>query len=217
MQISGNKGKTVAVSNDYFLFLNLMGVAFFAVSGALMGYDKEVDGIGIIVLASVTALGGGTLRDILLSEPIFWVEQVYYLYSTYIAILLTILLIRHVSRLSQNYLLFFDAVGLGLFNIIGIEKSLINETGMVIAITMGVTTGVFGGLIRDVICKEIPLVMRGELYATACIAGGLAYAALLYLGAPYIWCILGALFTTMFLRLGAIHWGWQPRLYKKRD
>ncbi|GGW91802.1 hypothetical protein GCM10007391_27560 [Alteromonas halophila] len=182
-----------------------------------MGYDKEVDGIGVIVLASVTALGGGTLRDILLDEPIFWIDQVYYLYSTYIAILLTILSIRHVSRLSQNYLLFFDAVGLGLFNIIGIEKSLINETGMVVAITMGVTTGVFGGLIRDVICKEIPLVMRGELYATACIAGGLVYAALLYAGAPYAWCILGALFTTVFLRLGAIHWGWQPKLYRKKN
>ena len=182
-----------------------------------MGYQKEVDGIGVIVLASVTALGGGTLRDILLGQPIFWIDQVYYLYSTYFAILVTILFIRHVSKLSQNYLLFFDAVGLGLFNIIGIEKSLINETGMVVAITMGVTTGIFGGLIRDVICREIPLVMRGELYATACIAGGLVYAALLYLGAPYVWCILGALLTTVFLRLGAIYWGWQPKLYRKKD
>lgn len=204
------------MSSDYFLFLNLLGVAFFAISGALMGYEKEVDGIGIIVLASVTALGGGTLRDILLSQPIFWIEQVYYLYSTYFAILITILFIRHVSRLSQNYLLFFDAVGLGLFNIIGIEKALINETGMVVAITMGVTTGIFGGLMRDVICKEIPLVMRGELYATACIAGGLVYAALLYLGTPYAWCILGALFTTGFLRFGAIYWGWKPKLYRKK-
>ena len=205
-----------AVSNEWFHFLNVIGVAFFAISGTLMGYEKKVDGIGIAVLASVTALGGGTLRDILLNQPVFWVEDADYLISTYLSIIITIILIRHFSRISNYYLLLVDALGLALFNIVGIEKSLIEGTSMVVAITMGITTGVFGSLIRDVICREIPMVVRGELYATACIVGGLIYALLLYAGAPYLWCILASLSATIFLRLGAIHWGWQPRLYRRK-
>lgn len=205
------------MSSDWFHLLNVLGVAFFAISGTLAGYDKEVDGIGVTVLASVTALGGGTLRDILLNQPVFWIEDPDYLYSTYLAILITVLLIRHFSRISPQYFLIVDAVGLGLFNIVGIEKALIEGTSMVVAVTMGVTTGVFGSLIRDVICREIPLVMRGELYATACIAGGVAYAVFLYLSVPYLWCILGSLAITGCMRLAAVHFDWKPKLYRKRD
>ncbi len=205
------------MSSDWFHLLNVLGVAFFAISGTLAGYDKEVDGIGVAVLASVTALGGGTLRDILLNQPVFWIEDPDYLYSTYLAILITVLLIRHFSRISPQYFLIVDAVGLGLFNIVGIEKALIEGTSMVVAITMGVTTGIFGSLIRDVICREIPLVMRGELYATACIAGGVAYAVFLYLSVPYLWCILGSLATTGGIRLAAVYFDWKPRLYKTPD
>lgn len=182
-----------------------------------MGYEKKVDGIGVFILASVTAVGGGTLRDILLNQPVFWIEQPAYLYSTYTAIVLSILLIRQLAGISEYFLLTMDAVGLALFNIVGIEKSLIEGTSMIAAITMGVTTGVFGGLLRDVICGEIPLFMRGELYATACIAGGIVYAVLLYAGANYGYCIALSLLTTISLRLGAIHWGWSPKLYRKKN
>lgn len=203
------------MTSDYFLFLGLFGVAFFAVSGALMGHEKSINGFGVVVVASVTALGGGTIRDLLLTLPIFWVETPSYLYSTYGAVVLTVLSIRYLPPLSNYYFILMDAAGLAIFNIMGIEKALIEGTGMVVALTMGMTTGIFGGLLRDVICREVPLVMRGDLYATACLSGGLAYAALFALDIPYVWCILGSLFTTVFIRLGALHWGWKPNIFRK--
>jgi uncharacterized membrane protein YeiH len=203
------------MTDDYFHILNLLGVAFFAVSGTLLGYEKKVGGFGVVVVASVTALGGGSLRDLLLNEPVFWVADPDYLYSTYAAICISIFFIRYLPNVSNYYFLLLDAIGMAIFNIVGIEKSLIGGTGMVIAITMGTTTGIFGGLIRDVICREIPSVMRKELYASACISGGLVYAALFALGSPYIWCILGSLFATVFLRMGALHWRWRPKIFHK--
>ena len=95
------------------------------------------------------------------------------------------------------------------------EKALIGGADMVVAITMGMTTGIFGGLMRDVICREVPLVMGEELYSTACLSGGLTYAALFTLEVSYIWCIIGAFTVTVCLRLGAIHFGWQPNLFRK--
>lgn len=204
------------MTSEYFYLLNLIGVAFFAVSGTLLGYEKNIGGFGIVVVASVTALGGGTLRDVLLNQSVFWVANPEYLYSTYSATIIAILSIRFLPHVSNFYMLLLDAVGMGIFNIIGIEKSLIEGTGMLIAITMGTTTGIFGGLIRDVICAEVPSVMREELYALTCISGGVTYAALFLLGAPYIWCILGSLFITVFLRFGALRWGWQANIFKKK-
>lgn len=200
---------------DYFLFLGLLGVAFFAVSGALMGHEKSINGFGVVVVASVTALGGGTIRDLLLNQPIFWIETPSYLYATYGAVVLTVLSIRYLPPLSNHYFLLVDAAGLAIFNIMGIEKALIEGNGMVVALTMGMTTGIFGGLIRDVICREVPLVMRGDLYSTACLSGGIAYAALFTLDAPYAWCILGSLVVTVFMRLGSLRWGWKPNIFKK--
>lgn len=203
------------MSDDWFHWLNVIGVAFFAVSGTLVAYEKNVDSFGVIVLASITAIGGGTLRDVLLDEPIFWIAAPDYLYSTLAAISITVILIRIKSSISGRLLMFMDGVGLGLFNIIGIEKALIAETGMTIAITLGTVTAIFGGILRDVLAREIPMAMRCELYATACIAGGLVYAGLFYSDLPYLWCIIGSLLTTLSLRLGAIRWGWRIPIFEK--
>ena len=201
------------MTSEYFHFLSIIGVAFFAISGTLLGHEKSVGGFGVVVVA--TALGGGTLRDILLNKPVFWIAQPDYLYATYIAIFASILSIRHLPDLSNTTMLLMDAVGMAIFNIIGIEKALIGGADMIVAITMGMTTGIFGGLMRDVICREVPLVMGEELYSTACLSGGLTYAALFTLEVSYIWCILGAFAVTVCLRLGAIHFGWQPNLFRK--
>ncbi|ASM56162.1 MULTISPECIES: trimeric intracellular cation channel family protein [Pseudoalteromonas] len=201
---------------EYFHFMSLIGVAFFAISGTLLGHEKNIGGFGVVVVGSVTALGGGTLRDILLNQPVFWIAEPDYLYATYGAIFIAVVFIRHLPHVSNYYMLLVDVLGMAIFNIVGIEKSLIEGTTMIVAITMGMTTGIFGGLMRDVICREIPLVMREELYSTACLSGGLTYAALFLLGVSYIWCILGSLFITVFLRLGALHWGWQPNIFRKR-
>ncbi len=203
------------MSSEYFHLLNLLGAAFFAVSGTLMGHEKKINGFGVVVVASMTALGGGTVRDLLLNTTIFWVESPDYLYATYGAIITTVLFIRYLPSISNYYFLLVDAIGLAIFNIVGIEKALIEGTSMLVAITMGMTTGIFGGLMRDVICREVPLVMRGDLYATACLSGGLVYAVLFAVDVSYIWCVVGAIATTVLLRFGALHWGWRPNLFKK--
>jgi len=167
---------------DWFHWLNLAGVAVCAISGTLMAYQKKMDGFGVVVLASVTAIGGGTLRDIMLDLPVFWIKDTDYLYTTLGAALLTIAWLRISPRFPYHYLLVADAFGLALFNVVGMEKALINDAPMSVAIAMGTITGVFGGLLRDVICREVPLVLNGELYAITCITGGLSYAALLYAG-----------------------------------
>ena len=100
------------------------------------------------------------------------------------AIFVTVMFIRHLPDVSNYYMLLVDAIGMAIFNVVGIEKALIEGTTMMVALTMGMTTGIFGGLIRDVICREVPLVMREELYSTACFAGGLTYATLFLLEAP---------------------------------
>lgn len=206
----------INVTADYFHLLNIIGVAFFAISGTLLGHEKDIGGFGVVVVGSFTALGGGTLRDVLLNQPVFWIAQPDYLYATYAAIFTAVMFIRYLPDVSNYYMLLVDVIGMAIFNIVGIEKALIEGATMIVAITMGMTTGIFGGLMRDVICREVPLVMRDELYSTACFCGGLTYAALFLLNIPYMFCIIGSLFITVFLRLGALHFGWKPNIFRKR-
>ena len=110
------------MSSDYFLFLNIVGVAFFAISGALMGHQKQINGFGIVVVGAITAIGGGTIRDLMLGKPIFWVEVSDYLFATYTAILVTIIFVRYMPSPANFYFIMMDAVGLAIFNIVGIEK-----------------------------------------------------------------------------------------------
>nr|WP_026294500.1 trimeric intracellular cation channel family protein [Salinimonas chungwhensis] len=194
--------------------LNLAGVAVCAISGTLMAYQKRMDGFGVVLLASATAIGGGTLRDMMLDLPVFWIEDTDYLYVTFAAAFITIIWLRLTSMFPYHYLLVADAFGLGLFNVVGIEKALSIGSGMAVAIAMGTITGVFGGLTRDVICREVPLVLNGELYAITCIVGGAAYALLYYLNLPDTWCVTAALATTVILRLGAMRWHWELPVFK---
>lgn len=190
-------------------WIDLLGVAVFAVSGTLMAYRKHMDGFGVVVLASVTAIGGGTLRDMILDVPVFWVQEPDFLYAIMAAALATILWLRASDRFPLQALLVADAFGLAFFNLMGLQKALNYGAGPFIAIVMGVMTGVFGGLIRDVICREIPLVLKGELYATTCIAGGVLYVLAIALGMNLVTAMLLGMLTTLLVRLGAIRWHWQ--------
>ncbi len=194
---------------DWLHWLNLAGVAVCAISGTLMAYQKRMDGFGVIVLASVTAIGGGTLRDMVLDLPVFWVADTDYLYTTLIAAFIPVVWLRISPRFPFHYLLIADAFGLALFNVVGIEKTLASDGSMAVAIAMGTITGVFGGLLRDVICREVPLVLSGELYAMTCIVGGFAYALCLHLALPTELCAIISLATTVLLRLAAMRWHWQ--------
>lgn len=198
-------------------WIDLLGVAVFAISGTLMAYQKHMDGFGVVVLASVTAIGGGTLRDMILNQPVFWVQSPDFLYAILVAAILTIIWLRFSHRFPLRYLLFADAVGLAFFNIMGLQKALNLGVTPFIAVVMGTMTGVFGGLIRDVICREIPLVLKGELYATTCIFGGGLYVLCTELGLNAGIAMLAGLSSTLLLRLLAIKHHWHLPVFKAID
>ncbi len=159
--------------------LELVGVGVFAVSGALAAGRKSLDLLGVVVIATVTAVGGGTLRDVLLDRhPVFWIADPAYLYVILAASLLTVPYARR-FRPPERLLLIADALGLALFSVIGAQIALAAGLRGILVVVMGTLTGVAGGVLRDVLTAEIPLVLRrGRIYATAAIAGVTLYLLL---------------------------------------
>ncbi|MEP0355098.1 trimeric intracellular cation channel family protein [Paraglaciecola sp.] len=198
-------------------WIDLAGVAVFAIAGTLMAYKKHMDGFGVVVLASVTAIGGGTLRDMILDRPVFWVQDPSFFYVITLAAFTTIIWLRTQKTFPLRYLLFADAIGLAFFNVIGLQKALTYGASPMIAIALGTMTGVFGGLIRDVICQEIPLVLRSEIYATACIFGGASYITALHLELNTLACMSICFCLTLAARLGAIKWHWHLPVFNPHD
>ncbi len=157
--------------------LDMAGIVVFAASGALAAARKSMDIFGFIVISAITAVGGGTIRDLTLGLPVFWVhDNIYVVLATVTAIVVFFAESRIRSRL--GLLTWLDAIGLALFAAIGAQKSLAAGSTGLIAIMMGIITAVFGGLIRDIICNEIPLILHREIYATAAFGA----ACLLVLG-----------------------------------
>ena len=190
----------------YFLWFDLLGVAVFAVSGTLAAWRNQMDGFGVIVLASVTAIGGGTLRDLILDVPVIWINNNSYFYAILIAAVGTILLVRNRLTIPNNTLQILDAIGLAFFVIMGTQKALDYGTSTLVAIMLGTMSGVCGGMIRDVLCREIPMVFRGELYAVPCLGGGGVYTSLLALGSGQLYAMLAGMSALLLLRLAAIKW-----------
>ncbi len=186
--------------------LDLFGTAVFAISGALVAGRKRMDLFGVITLALVTAIGGGTLRDLLLdSRPIFWLKDHNYIYISLAFALVTFFFVRFLHKRTRA-LLIADAIGLSAFTVIGADKALtMGHTGL-IAIIMGIMTGVVGGMIRDVLSDEIPLVLRTEIYATAAMAGALVFVTLKMIAVQEWLYTLAAVLITLVLRLSAIKW-----------
>lgn len=198
--------------------IDLLGVAVFAISGALAAGRKSLDLLGVVVIATVTAIGGGTMRDLLLGRhPVFWVEDPGYLLVISAAALLTVVYVRW-RRPHENALAVADAFGLAFFVTSGAEIA--REMGLptVSVIVMGVMTGVAGGVIRDVLTNEIPLILsRGELYATAAIAGVGVYTTLGSLGVGAPGAATAGMSVTVALRLAAIIWGLRLPVFSLRD
>lgn len=165
-------------------YLDIFGTVSFAVAASLMAYKKKLDPFGILVIAVITSIGGGTLRDVLLQHyPIFWISNIVYIIVICTASLLTQIWYRQISRIS-DILLIFDAIGIGVFTIIGIKVALNFNVHPLICIIMGTITAVFGGVIRDVLCNEIPVILHRELYATLCMCGGAVFFILRSLSVP---------------------------------
>tara|TARA_R110000737_G_scaffold304101_1_gene311367 strand:+ start:403 stop:1041 length:639 start_codon:yes stop_codon:yes gene_type:complete len=187
-------------------WLDLFGIVVFAFSGALMAGRYKLDPFGVVVLSAVTAIGGGTIRDVILQTPVFWVKDPIYLYVILATAVLTIIFIRCPKRIPKRFLLVSDAFGLALFAVLGTEKALSLNAPIPIAIVMGMMTGVAGGMLRDVLCNVIPMILRKEIYATAAILGGALFTLFLYLDLPKELAIIGAIFGALSLRLAAIYW-----------
>lgn len=182
----------------------MVGTATFAISGALTAAEKKFDLLGILFIGFVTAVGGGTIRDLLLGNyPVFWVTDLNYFLVIFISGLITFLFIKLVKQYNK-ILLFPDAIGLGVFTIIGIKKSLIFNIHFPGSIMMGVSTAVMGGVIRDVLTNRVPLIMRKEIYATACIAGGIVYYILAKCSFQNLYIYLISAATVSFVRIMAI-------------
>lgn len=203
---------------DFMMYiLDLVGTAIFAITGAFAAGRKRMDIFGVVVLGYVTALGGGTLRDVILgNHPVFWISDTNYLTVAAIAAIGTFVFVRR-WRLPMIVLMYADAAGLAVFTVIGFQKGF-HTTGVYhIAIVMGVTTGVVGGIIRDVLSGEIPLILRREIYASASLCGAVLLALMSYLQFPSHLTVPFTVLIILVIRLAALHWNLSLPLFRLEE
>jgi len=196
--------------------LDLAGVVVFAITGTLAAGRKRMDLFGVIVLAEVTALGGGTLRDLMLNVPgVFWIIDPLYSVVAAATAVCFFFVVRYWS-MPLRFLSIADALGLAVFTALGTEKALSLGTNWFIAVIMGVITGVVGGIIRDILSGEIPLIFQKEIYATASFCGAIAFAAIYLLIGNVNLAIIVSIVITFGLRLAAITWRLSLPIYMSR-
>lgn len=197
------------------IFLDYAAVLVFALTGALVASRAQLDLVGFAFLAALTGIGGGTVRDILLDRhPVFWMDQPSYLGVTSAAALL-VFFTAHKLESRYTALLWVDAVALGVAVAAGIGAALAAQDHLVISVLMGIVTGCLGGLMRDVVCNQVPLVLKqGELYVSAAFAGAIAGVGAAYLGLPDIAVFGIAILVTFILRAGSLAFGWRLPVYK---
>lgn len=190
-----------------FYISDLFGVAVFAITGALMAGRKSMDLFGVLVIAIITALGGGTLRDVILgNHPVSWIRDDTYILVATLAAVGTVIWVRLTRPINETGLLLADAFGLAVFTVYGTEVALQHNLQPGTAVIMGVITAVGGGVLRDIICNEVPLIFQKEIYAIACIAGSLIFLALRELVLPDWLVTATAMLVVLLIRLAAIHW-----------
>lgn len=188
-------------------FFTLAGVAVFAASGALAAGKRHLDPVGVLVLALVTAIGGGTLRDLLMDRhPIFWISDPSYIWVSALAAAVTWAWVRKFPP-PERALQYADAIGLAFFSIAGARIAQAAGLSPFIATIMGAITGCAGGLFRDVLVAEVPLIFRqSELYVTACLIGVATYFLLAAMGLNIEWAATAGMVTIGFIRLASIRW-----------
>ena len=184
-----------------FYFLDILGTIAFAISGVLVAMNKKMDLFGILIIAFVTAIGGGTLRDLLIGQvPVSWMVDMTYTYVILASVILAVIFRNKINYLRTSLFL-FDTIGIGLYTVVGVEKGINAGLHPIICIALGTISACFGGVIRDMLCNEIPVIFRKEIYATACIFGGAAYFLLNYLpiNDNFIFIIAGGIVITIRL------------------
>lgn len=190
-----------------FIFIqDLIGTVVFAISGAIAARQHKMDIFGMFILALVTGVGGGTLRDMLIgSTPVFWMKQPIYLVMISLAVIITAIFREQISRKRwQIGLLVFDAIGLGVFTVIGVQKGIDFGLHPLICIALGGMTGCFGGLIRDILRNEVPIILQKEVYVTASLIGGVIFVLAHSVGLESDWIYFASASSVIAIRLFAI-------------
>ncbi|MEE1338722.1 MAG: trimeric intracellular cation channel family protein [Muribaculaceae bacterium] len=191
----------------FLLIVEIIGTLAFAISGIRLAALKKFDWFGAFIVGLVTAIGGGTIRDLFLSTTPFWMLNYWYLIVTAIALGLVIIFKRYLVRLDHTFFI-FDTIGLALFVVIGMQKSLDFGFPMWVAIIMGTITGAFGGVLRDILINEEPLIFRKEVYATACLAGGLSYWLISHIGGSIVVQQISCAAIIIIVRVLSVIYNW---------
>ncbi|CDF79729.1 adS protein [Formosa agariphila KMM 3901] len=195
--------------------IDILGTISFAISGVLVALSKRMDPFGVLIIASVTAIGGGTLRDVLVGNtPVTWMHNMTYVYVILATTIFSVVL-RHKIDYLRTSLFLFDTIGIGLYTLVGIQVGMSHGLHPIICIALGTMTACFGGVIRDILCNEIPVIFRDEIYATACILGGISYFVLrkLPIEDDYVFMFSGLV--VILIRLLAVRFKIKlPNLYK---
>lgn len=188
----------------FYFTIDILGTIAFAISGVLVAMDKKLDLFGVFIIAFVTAVGGGTLRDMLIGNtPVGWMKDATYVVVILATVILAILFRNQLKYLRKSLFL-FDTIGIGLYTMVGIEKGLNVGLMPIMCIALGTMTASFGGVIRDILCNEIPVIFRKEIYATACILGGASYFLLRTLPIDNTYAYIGAIVVVIGIRLLAV-------------
>lgn len=199
-----------------FHFLDLIGTMAFALSGALTAMSKKMDPFGVFIIAFVTAVGGGTLRDVLIGRtPVGWMLDLNYVYVIAIGFVFAIIFRKKFDTLRTSLFL-FDTIGLGVFTLIGLEKGIHIGLHPVICVALGTMTACFGGVIRDILCTEIPVIFRREIYATLCIVGGIVFFILRDLNLENDVLYVTTSLVIILLRLMAVQFKWYLPTFEQK-
>lgn len=200
---------------EQLVFLDYAGVAVFAATGALAASRKELDAIGFVFLAGITGIGGGTLRDLILDVPVFWIQNHAYILVCAVMALI-VYFFAHLVESRYKLLLWLDAVGLAAYSVFGAYKGLLVTGSPLVALVTGMLTATFGGILRDVLSGEPSVLLRPEIYVTAALAGATAFTLADLAGLPLLAAAAVAFFCAFAVRAGALRFGWRLPRYRSR-
>lgn len=193
---------------SFFQILDLLGTLAFAISGALAGRERRLDLFGLTILAFATAIGGGTVRDMMIGvTPVSWLKDLSYFYTIMLGVVMALVFYKKFTFLRYSLFL-FDTIGLAVFTLIGIQKGMNIGLHPIICVSLGTITASFGGVIRDILANKIPIIFKQEIYATACIIGGLMYYLLNYFNLEQDVLYAATAGTIVIIRVLAVRYKW---------
>ncbi len=199
----------------FYFIIDILGTIAFAISGVLVAIDKKLDLFGVFIIAFVTSVGGGTLRDLLIGNtPVLWLRDPVYLYTIFGTVVFAVVFRARLKYIRKSLFL-FDTIGIGLYTMVGIERGISVGLSSIMCIGLGTITACFGGVIRDILCNEIPVIFRREIYATACIFGGVGYFLLRRLPFDDAYAYMAGIIIVIGIRLVAVRFKIAlPSIYK---